>query len=151
MQEYDAISGEVKKWFKKLAVSSSNASIKSQSTHFTYKFQKEEKAHDDKISNANTKIKQAGKLIFGFDISMAQPDSTVKVRHTKRNPRRTLAMLAKNMHDISTSSALLDQRCLRRNSQYLCCTFIQSFPYQKSCAAIIHCRSLNGRLLLRTV
>lgn len=39
-KEYDGISGEVKKWFKKLA--------------------KEEKAHDERISNANMRIKQAG-------------------------------------------------------------------------------------------
>ncbi|KAK7050936.1 hypothetical protein VNI00_005048 [Paramarasmius palmivorus] len=41
-KEYDAISSEVKKWFKKLA--------------------KEEKTHDEKISAANAKIKQAGQL-----------------------------------------------------------------------------------------
>ncbi|KAF7374846.1 hypothetical protein MSAN_00370600 [Mycena sanguinolenta] len=39
-KEYDGISAEVKKWFKKLA--------------------KEEKAHDERLSNANAKIKQAG-------------------------------------------------------------------------------------------
>ncbi|KAL0954444.1 hypothetical protein HGRIS_003421 [Hohenbuehelia grisea] len=39
-KEYDAISAEVKKWFKKLA--------------------KEEKAHDERIATANLKIKQAG-------------------------------------------------------------------------------------------
>ncbi|TRM65082.1 hypothetical protein BD626DRAFT_567927 [Schizophyllum amplum] len=39
-KEYDGISGEVKKWFKRLA--------------------KEEKAHDDRIKAADTKIKQAG-------------------------------------------------------------------------------------------
>ncbi|KAF8274841.1 hypothetical protein EI94DRAFT_1713173 [Lactarius quietus] len=39
-KECDVISAEVKKWFKKLA--------------------KEEKVHDDKIANANVKIKQAG-------------------------------------------------------------------------------------------
>ncbi|KAF8896308.1 hypothetical protein BD779DRAFT_1495123 [Infundibulicybe gibba] len=39
-REYDGISAEVKKWFKKLA--------------------KEEKAHDERISNANARIKQAG-------------------------------------------------------------------------------------------
>ncbi|KAJ7019925.1 hypothetical protein C8F04DRAFT_1146197 [Mycena alexandri] len=41
-KEYDGISAEVKKWFKKLA--------------------KEEKAHDDRLSNANAKIKQAGQI-----------------------------------------------------------------------------------------
>ncbi|KAH9999186.1 hypothetical protein BJV74DRAFT_949873 [Russula compacta] len=41
-KECDAINGEVKKWFKRLA--------------------KEEKAHDEKIANANAKIKQAGQL-----------------------------------------------------------------------------------------
>ncbi|THV07380.1 hypothetical protein K435DRAFT_959959 [Dendrothele bispora CBS 962.96] len=41
-KEYDAISSEVKKWFKKLA--------------------KEEKVHDDKIATANAKIKQAGQI-----------------------------------------------------------------------------------------
>ncbi|ETW82965.1 hypothetical protein HETIRDRAFT_54714, partial [Heterobasidion irregulare TC 32-1] len=41
-RECDAVSGEVKKWFKKLA--------------------KEEKLHDEKITNANAKIKQAGQL-----------------------------------------------------------------------------------------
>ncbi|KAF8806999.1 hypothetical protein BYT27DRAFT_7190710 [Phlegmacium glaucopus] len=39
-KEYDGISNEVKKWFKKLA--------------------REEKAHDERIINANAKIKQAG-------------------------------------------------------------------------------------------
>ncbi|KAF9004001.1 hypothetical protein BDQ17DRAFT_1355311 [Cyathus striatus] len=39
-REYDAISGEVKKWFKKLA--------------------KDEKNHDDRLANANARIKQAG-------------------------------------------------------------------------------------------
>lgn len=41
-KEYDNISSEVKKWFKKLA--------------------KEEKAHDDWIANSNARIKQAGML-----------------------------------------------------------------------------------------
>ncbi|KAF5327074.1 hypothetical protein D9619_004883 [Psilocybe cf. subviscida] len=41
-REYDAISGEVKKWFKKLA--------------------KEEKNHDERMANANAKIKQAGQV-----------------------------------------------------------------------------------------
>ncbi|RDB25837.1 hypothetical protein Hypma_006620 [Hypsizygus marmoreus] len=41
-KEYDAISAEVKKWFKKLA--------------------KEEKAHDERMFNANAKIKQAGQV-----------------------------------------------------------------------------------------
>ncbi|KAJ3714224.1 hypothetical protein C8R42DRAFT_253566 [Lentinula raphanica] len=39
-KEYDGVSGDVKKWFKKLA--------------------KEEKAHDERIAIANAKIKQAG-------------------------------------------------------------------------------------------
>ncbi|KAG6813399.1 hypothetical protein H0H92_011377 [Tricholoma furcatifolium] len=39
-KEYDAISSEVKKWFKKLT--------------------KEEKIHDERMANANAKIKQAG-------------------------------------------------------------------------------------------
>ncbi|KAJ7274345.1 hypothetical protein B0H12DRAFT_1088260 [Mycena haematopus] len=41
-KEYDGISAEVKKWFKKLA--------------------KEEKAHDERLSSANAKIKQAGQV-----------------------------------------------------------------------------------------
>ncbi|KAF9816639.1 hypothetical protein IEO21_03944 [Rhodonia placenta] len=41
-KECDNISSEVKKWFKKLA--------------------KEEKAHDERLANANAKIKQAGQL-----------------------------------------------------------------------------------------
>jgi len=41
-KEYDGISTEVKKWFKKLA--------------------KEEKAHDEKMANANAKIKHAGQI-----------------------------------------------------------------------------------------
>ncbi|KAK0204886.1 hypothetical protein DFS33DRAFT_706109 [Desarmillaria ectypa] len=41
-KEYEGISAEVKKWFKKLA--------------------KEEKAHDDRIAAANGKIKQAGQV-----------------------------------------------------------------------------------------
>ncbi|KAL6307484.1 hypothetical protein BKA93DRAFT_747540 [Sparassis latifolia] len=41
-KECDAISAEVKKWFKKLA--------------------KEERVHDDRLANANAKIKQAGQL-----------------------------------------------------------------------------------------
>ncbi|KIY64164.1 hypothetical protein CYLTODRAFT_493329 [Cylindrobasidium torrendii FP15055 ss-10] len=41
-REYDAISNQVKKWFKKLA--------------------KEEKGHDDRIAAANGRIKQAGQL-----------------------------------------------------------------------------------------
>ncbi|KAI0322559.1 hypothetical protein OF83DRAFT_1092804 [Amylostereum chailletii] len=41
-KECDSVSGEVRKWFKKLA--------------------KEERAHDDKIASCNAKIKQAGQL-----------------------------------------------------------------------------------------
>ncbi|TCD67074.1 hypothetical protein EIP91_000587 [Steccherinum ochraceum] len=41
-KECDSVSNEVRKWFKKLA--------------------KEEKAHDDKVANANAKIKHAGQL-----------------------------------------------------------------------------------------
>ncbi|KAF5382074.1 hypothetical protein D9615_004375 [Tricholomella constricta] len=41
-KEYDAISAEVKKWFKKLA--------------------KEERTHDERMANANARIKQAGQV-----------------------------------------------------------------------------------------
>ncbi|KAI0059208.1 hypothetical protein BV25DRAFT_1155638 [Artomyces pyxidatus] len=41
-KECDGVSGEVRKWFKKLA--------------------KEEKAHDERIANANNRIKQAGQI-----------------------------------------------------------------------------------------
>ncbi|KAH9917232.1 uncharacterized protein B0H18DRAFT_1035105 [Fomitopsis serialis] len=41
-KECDAVSAEVKKWFKKLA--------------------KEERAYDDRLANANAKLKQAGQL-----------------------------------------------------------------------------------------
>ncbi|EPQ54144.1 hypothetical protein GLOTRDRAFT_94501 [Gloeophyllum trabeum ATCC 11539] len=45
-KECDGLSNEVKKWFKKLAMY----------------VQKEEKAHDERIANANARIKQAGQL-----------------------------------------------------------------------------------------
>jgi hypothetical protein len=56
-KEYDGISTEVKKWFKKLAVSVIRALV-----HISNdcKYQKGEKVHDERMSNANAKIKQAG-------------------------------------------------------------------------------------------
>jgi len=50
-KECDVINGEVKKWFKKLA--------------------KEEKAHDERIANANAKIKQAGRSMSCEGIARA--------------------------------------------------------------------------------
>ena len=58
-KEYDGISAEVKKWFKKLAVSSLSYLHRRRLTVY----QKEEKAHDDRISSANARIKQAGIIL----------------------------------------------------------------------------------------
>jgi|ERR1700722_13506070 len=58
-KEYDGISAEVRKWFKKLTVS---RLWNAHSRHITLQVQKEEKAHDDKIANVNARIKQAGAL-----------------------------------------------------------------------------------------
>lgn len=58
-KEYDGVSVEVKKWFKKLAVRDmQTCNYRPFSAH--YSIQKEEKAHDERIANANAKIKQAG-------------------------------------------------------------------------------------------
>nr|GAT60708.1 predicted protein [Mycena chlorophos] len=73
-KEYDAISGEVKKWFKKLA--------------------KEEKAHDDRISNANAKIKQAGQLYE---------------KKSKKNPRDSADEHARYITLISTLGPEISQ------------------------------------------
>ncbi|KAF7312366.1 hypothetical protein MIND_00249900 [Mycena indigotica] len=73
-KEYDVISGEVKKWFKKLA--------------------KEEKAHDDRISNANAKIKQAGQLYE---------------KKSKKNPRDSAEEHARYINLISTLGPEISQ------------------------------------------
>lgn len=57
-KECEALSTEVRKWFKKLAVS-----VFSQSwctVSLTFLAQKEEKAHDERMMASNVKIKQAG-------------------------------------------------------------------------------------------
>ncbi|KAG6862570.1 hypothetical protein C0995_000118 [Termitomyces sp. Mi166 len=51
-KEYDALSSEVKKWFKKLA--------------------KEEKTHDERMTNANAKIKQAGESLLNHLLNVTQ-------------------------------------------------------------------------------
>lgn len=57
-KECDAISTEVKKWFKKLAVSCvQNRPVRDS---LSLSSQKAERAHDDRIADANAKIKQAG-------------------------------------------------------------------------------------------
>ena len=57
-KECDAINGEVKKWFKKLSVCC--ATLFFDPCGADVSAQKEEKAHDERIANANAKIKQAG-------------------------------------------------------------------------------------------
>ncbi|KAJ7066997.1 hypothetical protein C8F01DRAFT_1018571 [Mycena amicta] len=73
-KEYDGISGEVKKWFKKLA--------------------KEEKAHDDRLSSANAKIKQAGQLYE---------------KKSKKNPRDSADEHARYINLISTLGPEISQ------------------------------------------
>lgn len=58
-KECDVINGEVKKWFKKLSVCCS-ALFFFNLWGADVPVQKEEKAHDERIANANAKIKQAG-------------------------------------------------------------------------------------------
>ena len=58
-KECDAISAEVKKWFKKLAVRLESLARGFLGADVSV-LQKEEKVHDEKIANANAKIKQAG-------------------------------------------------------------------------------------------
>ncbi|KAJ6576525.1 hypothetical protein DFH09DRAFT_1260726 [Mycena vulgaris] len=73
-KEYDGISAEVKKWFKKLA--------------------KEEKAHDDRLSSANAKIKQAG-LIYE--------------KKSKKNPRDSADEHARYINLISSLGPEISQ------------------------------------------
>ncbi|KAF7979111.1 hypothetical protein HWV62_43319 [Athelia sp. TMB] len=80
-KECDAISSEVKKWFKKLARCLSIISTD------VVDNKKEEKAHDEKISNANTRIKQAGQTYE---------------RKTKRNARDVSDEHARYINLIST-------------------------------------------------
>ena len=62
-KECDGISAEVKKWFKKLAVSTHTGHHSRSSHPLTARHaQKEERAHDDRVANANYKIKQAGQV-----------------------------------------------------------------------------------------
>jgi hypothetical protein len=61
-KECDAINGEVKKWFKKLAVCHNAPPLDSWGPDLYT--QKEEKVHDEWIANANAKIKQAGTSTF---------------------------------------------------------------------------------------
>jgi hypothetical protein len=62
-KECDILSAEVKKWFKKLAVGPSFCVL---IEIYRARFQKEEKAHDDRITAANARIKQAGIYSFFF-------------------------------------------------------------------------------------
>jgi hypothetical protein len=66
-KECDAINGEVKKWFKKLAVRRCAPSLPFEEAFevLMYTAQKEEKTHDEWIANANAKIKQAGTSMCG--------------------------------------------------------------------------------------
>ncbi|KAJ6494870.1 hypothetical protein C8R47DRAFT_1012168 [Mycena vitilis] len=73
-KEYDGISAEVKKWFKKLA--------------------KEEKSHDDRLSNANAKIKQAGQIYE---------------KKSKKNPRDSADEHARYINLISTLGPEISQ------------------------------------------
>ncbi|KAG6849780.1 hypothetical protein H0H93_005165, partial [Arthromyces matolae] len=73
-KEYDALSSDVKKWFKKLA--------------------KEEKIHDDRISNANAKIKQAGQIYE---------------KKSKKNPRDATEEHSRYINLISTLGPEISQ------------------------------------------
>ncbi|KAJ7903479.1 hypothetical protein B0H14DRAFT_2665018 [Mycena olivaceomarginata] len=73
-KEYDGISAEVKKWFKKLA--------------------KEEKAHDERLSSANAKIKQAGQ---------------VYEKKSKKNPRDSADEHARYINLISSLGPEISQ------------------------------------------
>ena len=59
-KEYDGISAEVKKWFKKLAVSALSPDIDVSYGLHRDDVQKEERQHDGKVASANGRIKQAG-------------------------------------------------------------------------------------------
>ncbi|TFY62184.1 hypothetical protein EVJ58_g4025 [Rhodofomes roseus] len=73
-KECDAISAEIKKWFKKLA--------------------KEERAYDDRLANANAKIKQAGQSYE---------------KKAKRNPQDAADEHARYMHILTTLGPEINQ------------------------------------------
>lgn len=73
-RECDNISSEVKKWFKKLA--------------------KEEKVHDERMTSANTRIKQAGQ---------------VYEKKSKKNPREATEEHARYINLISTLGPEISQ------------------------------------------
>ena len=59
-KECDNVSADVKKWFKKLAVRVSSRLCLLHGP--SYREQKEERAHDERVANANYRIKQAGQV-----------------------------------------------------------------------------------------
>jgi hypothetical protein len=95
-KEYDGISAEVKKWFKKLAVSIAQIFRCCTYPQINTYNQKEEKAHDDKMSNANTKIKQAS---MSFPLYVV-PFKTLYIKGQAYEKKSK-----KNLHDVTEEHA----------------------------------------------
>ncbi|KAL7279416.1 hypothetical protein ACG7TL_007258 [Trametes sanguinea] len=83
-KECDAVSAEVKKWFRKLAVSILYHKLPVLRSNLQ---QKEERTHDEKIASANLKIKQAGQLYE---------------RKAKKNPREAAEEHTRYINLLST-------------------------------------------------
>ncbi|KAG6909058.1 hypothetical protein DXG01_002211 [Tephrocybe rancida] len=90
-KEYDLISAEVKKWFKKLA--------------------KEEKIHDERMANANARIKQAGTypMCTLLTVEAHQPQGQVYEKKSKKNPRDTTEEHARYINLISSLGPEISQ------------------------------------------
>lgn len=82
------------------------------------RLKKEEKAHDERMNDSNTRIKQAGTSYHvAVHCGLRCLNGSCKVRYTRRRLKRAHAMLARNMPVMSISSAYLVLRCLKRNSK----------------------------------
>jgi hypothetical protein len=79
--------------------------------------QKEEKLHDEKMTSANAKIKQAGE--YSTIVTSRRLVTVVKVKYMRRSRKRKPPMSAKSMLATSTLSTHWVPKYHRRNSTWM--------------------------------
>ncbi|KAF8149883.1 hypothetical protein B0H34DRAFT_802016 [Crassisporium funariophilum] len=122
-KEYDGVSTDVKKWFKKLA--------------------KEEKVHDERMSSANAKIKQAGQV---YEKMSKKKGSDVTEEHA-----RYINLISTLGPEVSQEKYNHTLHVTQRHttltySVAACLSRLADFEWQKSCESIRRFSSTIGPL-----
>ncbi|GLB40409.1 hypothetical protein LshimejAT787_0802800 [Lyophyllum shimeji] len=122
-KEYDAISAEVKKWFKKLA--------------------KEEKTHDERMANANTRIKQAGQVY--------EKKAKKNARDTTEEHTRYINLISALGPEISQEKynhafSVTQRHCATTYSTAACLSRIADAEWLKTCEGVRRFAPTIGQL-----